>query len=112
MSKKELPSSELEKLQEIFKKVDPSKQKLVENLIRDAAFLAGQNETLRKLIDKVGMVKVHPDKPELQKSTEAGKQYLKNLQAYSIVIKTLNSVLTKSTIEDDDDFDNFMDDDE
>ena len=112
MSEHELPISELDKLKEIFKKVDPSKQKLVENLIRDAAFLAGQNEMLRTMIVKVGMVKVHPNNPELQKPTEAGKQYLKNLQAYSIVIKTLNSVLTKSTVEDDDDFDNFLDESE
>lgn len=105
-------TKELDKLKDIFEKVDPSKKKLVEKLIHDAAFLAEQNENLRAIIETVGMVKVHPEKPELQKSTEAGKQYLKNLQAYAIVIKTLNSVLSKNTVEDDDDYDRFMEDDE
>lgn len=101
------PMTELEKLQDIFTKVDPEKQKLVEKLIHDAAFLAGENDKLRELIGQVGMIKIHPKDPSLQKPTEAGKQYLKNLQAYSLVIKTLNSILTKNSIDDDDDFDKF-----
>jgi hypothetical protein len=58
------------------------------------------------------MIRIHPSNPTLQKATEAGKQYLKNLQAYSVVIKTLSQVLTKSVIEDKDDFEEFLDDDD
>ena len=103
--------TELEKLQKIFEKVDPEKQKLSEKLIEEAAFLAGENDTLRAIIAKTGMIKVHPTKPDLQKSTEAGKQYLKNLMAYSQVIKTLNSILTKNSVEDEDEFEKFLHDD-
>jgi len=100
--------TELEKLQEIFQKVDPDKQRLVEKLLHDAAFLSEQNEDLRKMIEVTGMVKFHPTNPNLQKPTEAAKQYLRNLQTYSVVIKTLNQVFSKNSIEEQDDFEQFM----
>ena len=55
--------TELEKLQEIFQKVDPDKQKLVEKLLCDAAFLSEQNDELRKSITQTGMVKFLPPTP-------------------------------------------------
>lgn len=112
MSEQFEPQSELQKLQAVFEKVDPNKQKLVEKLIKEAAFLSDQNETLRAIITSQGMIKIHPTNPLLQKASEVSKQYLKNLQAYSIVIKTLSQVLTKSVIEDKDDFEEFLDEDD
>jgi len=112
MSEKSTPQSELEKLKDVFKRVDPDKQKLVEKLIHEAAFLSDQNDHLRSLIQQTGMIKTHPTNSSLQKPTEAGKQYLRNLQAYSVVIKTLGAVLTKNSIEEEDAFDSFLDDDD
>jgi hypothetical protein len=100
--------TELEKLQEIFQKVDPDKQKLVEKLLCDAVFLSEQNDELRKSISQTGMVKFHPTNPNLQKPTEAAKQYLRNLQTYSVVIKTLNMIFTKNSIEEEDEFEQFL----
>ncbi len=100
--------TELEKLQEIFQKVDPDKQKLVEKLLHDAAFLSEQNDQLRASMEVTGMVKFHPTNPNLQKPTEAAKQYLRNLQTYSVVIKTLNMVFTKNSIEEEDAFEQFI----
>ena len=100
--------TELEKLQEIFQKVDPDKQKLVEKLLHDAAFLSEQNDQLRASIEVTGMVKFHPTNPNLQKPTEAAKQYLRNLQTYSVVIKTLNNIFTKNSIEEEDAFEQFL----
>lgn len=101
-------SSELEKLNSLFEKVDPSKQKLSERLLEEAAFLSDELDIQRDLIRKSGgMVKVHPTDPSRQKQTEVGKQYLKTLQAYSLVIKTLNGILTKNSVDDDDEFDQF-----
>jgi regulator of replication initiation timing len=94
-------------LSEIFKDVEESKRKLVEGLIEDAAFLKAENDILKQVIAKTGMVKVHPEFPELQKPTEAGKQYLKNINSYSVVIKTLNGVLSKNIIEDEEDMSDF-----
>ena len=108
MTKDAPKENELDKLQSIFEKVEESKRKLVEKLIHEAAFLAGENDKLREIIGQVGMIKIHPKDPSLQKPTEAGKQYLKNLATYAIVIKALNSVLTKNAVDDDDEFDKFV----
>ncbi|MBT2696355.1 hypothetical protein J7E79_02750 [Bacillus sp. ISL-40] len=107
MLKSELYRQELSKLIEIFKDVEDSKRKLVEGLLEDAAFLKAENDILKQTISKTGMVKIHPEFPELQKPTEAGKQYLKNINSYSVVIKTLNGVLNKNIIEEEDDLSDF-----
>jgi len=107
MAKQMVFEQELKKLHEIFQDVDESKKKLVEGLIEDAAFIKAANYALRELISGTGMVKVHPDFPEMQRSTEAAKQYLKNVNSYSVVIKTLNGVLSKNELDPDDGLDDF-----
>lgn len=107
MLKSEIYRQELSKLVEIFKDVEDSKRKLVEGLIEDAAFLKTENDILKQTISKTGMVKIHPEYPELQKPTEVGRQYLKNINSYSVVIKTLNGVLSKNIIEEEDDLSDF-----
>lgn len=105
MAKTDVYKREFEKLTEIFKDVDPNKKKLVEGLIQEASFLYAENYKLRELIKKTGMLKVNPINKSLQKPTEAGKQYLKNINSYSVIIKTLNGILQKNVIEEDDAFD-------
>ncbi len=93
------------KLTKLFENVEEDKKQLVQGLIEDAAFLYAENKNLKEKMNQVGgMVKFHPDKPGLQKRTEAGKQYLTNVNSYSTVIRTLNSILQKNTIEDEDAF--------
>jgi hypothetical protein len=77
-------------------------------LIENAAFLRAETWELRNLIERTGMVRAHPQHPELQKPTEAAKQYLKNINSYSVIIKTLNGVLQKNQIEGEDAFDAFL----
>ncbi len=103
MSKQSVYLAELEKLKEIFQNIEEDKAKLVEGLVEDAAFLLAENNALREIIGATGMVKIHPQYPEMQKSTEASKQYLKNVNAYAVVIKTLNGVLNRSIVDQDDD---------
>ena len=110
MSKSDVYQKELNKLTEIFAEVDDPKRKLVQGLIEDAAFLLAENSVLRDIIKTAGMVKVHPNYPEIQKPTEAAKQYLKNVNSYAVVIKTLNGVLSKSLIEPEDDLSEYEDD--
>jgi regulator of replication initiation timing len=107
MSKLAVYEKELKKLTEIFADVEESKRKLVEGLIEDAAFLKSENYVLKNSIANTGMVKIHPEHPEMQKSVESAKQYLKNINSYSVVIKTLNGVLNKNIIEDEDDLSEF-----
>jgi hypothetical protein len=95
---------ELAKLNEVFEDVETSKMKLVQGLIEDAAFLYAQNKELKKM----PMIKVHPNYPDIQKKTIAGEQYLKNINSYSVIIKTLNGILQKNQLEEDDEFDEYM----
>ena len=98
---------EYEKMTAIFCEVEEPKRKLVEGLIEDAAFLYAENWELRKLIKQSGTVRVHPQKPELQKPVPAATQYLKNTNSYSVIIKALGSVLNKNIIAEDDDMEEF-----
>jgi regulator of replication initiation timing len=107
MSKSAVYEKELEKLTEIFADVEESKRRLVEGLIEDAAFLRAENYILKKCIAETGMVKIHPQHLDMQKPIETAKQYLKNINSYSVVIKTLNSVLEKNVLEDEDELDEF-----
>jgi len=107
MSKKAIFQKELEKLTEIFADVEDTKRKLVEGLIEDAAFLKAENYELKLSLEKTGMVNIHPTNQLLQKPVETSKQYLKNVNSYAVIVKTLNSVLNKNIIEEDDGLDEF-----
>lgn len=103
MTKKEAYNKEVNKLNEIFNDVEESDRKLVEGLIQDAAFLYAENYELKQILEKTGMIKIHPDNPSLQKPLPIAKEYRQNLNSYSIVIKSLSSVLQKKIDDDDDD---------
>lgn len=100
--------AEIKKLTGLFDAVDPVKRSLCEGIIQDAAFLFSENWELRSGLETTGMIRVHPDHPELQKPIEAAKQYRQNVAAYTVCIKALNSVLTKDAVEQDDEFDKFL----
>jgi len=108
MTKLEVYQKELEKLNKIFADVEPSKKKLVEGLVVEAAFLFSENYQLKIYLAESGMVKIHPTHTDIQKPLETARQYLKNVNAYSVVIKTLNGVLMKNTIEEEDEFDKYL----
>jgi hypothetical protein len=100
---------ELVKLISIFEKVDAEKQKLVEKTIEHTVFLSDELDRLKVQISNTGgMVRIHPDNPNLQKPTEVGKQYLKTLQAYNLCIKTLNSILSRNQVDEEDGYDQFI----
>lgn len=107
MTKKEAYNKELEKLNEIFIDVEESDKKLVEGLIQDAAFLYAENYDLKQILNKTGMIKIHPDDSSKQKSLPIAKEYRQNLNSYSVVIKTLSSVLQKKIDDEDDDMNEF-----
>ncbi|GGJ61933.1 hypothetical protein [Virgibacillus salexigens] len=107
MSKRAVYEKEKEKLTEIFSDVEESKRQLVEGLIEDACFLKSENHDLKLLLSDTGMVNIHPTRKELQKPVEAAKQYLKNVNSYAVIVKTLNGVLNKNIIDDDDELSEF-----
>lgn len=78
-------------LHNIFKDVDEGKKAIVSNLIDEAVFL---EERLAEL-KKYPHIKFHPQNPNLQKITAAGKQYRELLQTYTNIMDKLAKVYGK-----------------
>lgn len=74
-----------EELRKVFEGVDENKRKIVMPLIDEAIFLENQMQALKAY----KFIKVHPQNPELQKVTAAGKQYREFLQTYTNIIDKL-----------------------
>lgn len=91
--------TEREKLFKIFQDVDEAKSELVEGLIDDAAFLKAENDKLKKSMKSTGMVMFHPKNNNMQKTPDTAKQYLKNVNSYAVIIRTLNGVLNTNEID-------------
>jgi len=106
LSKLENVKLEYERLRSLFSSVDPTKAELVDNLINEAAFMRVQLENLQLQIRKYGAVQI--SSKGTQRQTEAAKFYTKLVNSYGTVIKTLNSIMGKNIVDDDDEFDNFM----
>ena len=66
-------------------------------LIEKMLFLEGQLEGLEKL----PMIKIHPEFPEIQKATPAAKLYKEFLQQYTNIIKVVSHTIGDDNKEDD-----------
>lgn len=84
-------------LLKLFDGTDDAKRSMAVKLIEEAVFL----ETRLEYLKKYPFIKVHPDNPELQKQTFAGKQYKEYLQQYVNIIRTLFSMLNKNASDDE-----------
>lgn len=98
--------SEYERLRSLFSSVDETKTELVDNLIQQAAFMKVELGILQNQIRKHGAIQV--SNKGAQRQTEAAKYYTKLVNAYGTVIKTLNSIMGKNIIDEDDEFDKFI----
>ena len=106
MSKVKNINLEYERLKALFKSVDPAKTELVDNLIKEAAFMKEQLSNLRIQINKYGAIQISTK--GAQRQTEAAKYYTKLVNSYGTVIKTLNAIMGKNVMDEDDEFDKFM----
>lgn len=106
MSKIKDVQIEYERLRSLFSSVDPTKAELVDNLLNEAAFMRVQLENLQNQIKKYGAIQISAK--GTQRQTEAAKYYTKLVNSYGNVIKTLNTIMGKNMIDDNDEFDEFM----
>lgn len=93
-----------EKLLKAFKQADPNNYILVQNTINKMVFLEGKLDYLETL----PFIKVHPEKPELQKATPAAKQYKELMQNWLYMTKILVALINKINFEEDDAFSKFL----
>lgn len=87
----------IKELKNIFSSVEKDKLQLISPLIEEVVFVEEQLKELRKM----QFIKVHPQKPELQKVTPASKQYKELMQTYNNSLKVLASVLNKDVMEEE-----------
>lgn len=80
-----------EQLDEIFRNIDEGEKILLDPLIEEVIFLEGRMQELKKL----PFVRVHPEKPEYQKTTSAAKIYKECSQSYMNAIRILCNSLRK-----------------
>ena len=83
--------------EELMKLVNDSNASTVTPLIDKLLFLEGQLESLEKL----PMIKVHPQNPEMQKTTPAAKLYKEFLQQYTNIVKVISHVTGDDNKEED-----------
>jgi hypothetical protein len=106
MGKMKEISIEYERLKSLFKSVDQTRAELVDNLLNEAAFMKVQLSNLRLQIKTHGAIQF--SNKGGQRQTEAAKYYTKLVNSYGTIIKTLNNIIGKNIIDDDDEFDEFM----
>lgn len=87
-----------------FKKADPNNYILVENTLEEMVFI----EEKLKYLKTLPFIKVHKEKPELQKATPAAKQYKELMQNYLYMTKILVALINKINFEEDDAFSRFL----
>lgn len=97
---------EYNRLKSLFSNIDNVKSDLVDNLIYQAAFMKVELDSLQEKIRKYGAVQI--SSKGTQRQTESAKYYTKLVNSYGTVIKTLNSILGKNVVDDDDAFDEFL----
>lgn len=86
--------SRAEQLRKIFKDVDEGKRVIIDRLIEEAVYLEERLTDLKKYPH----IKFHPQNPNLQKVTAAGKQYRELLQTYTNLMDKLAKVYGKDEV--------------
>lgn len=89
--------SRTDELHKIFEGIDEGKRKIVSPLIDEAVYLEGQLAALKQY----PFIKIHPNNPNLQKVTAAGKQYREFLQTYTNIIDKLTRIYGKEDAEEE-----------
>lgn len=104
---------EIEKLEKLFEKIDPSRKSLAEKLINNAAYMSVELEYLKKHNVEYGIKEVYMNGANQfgYKESVESKTYGTMIKNYSNIIKQLNDMLPPTEPKvDEDDFDSFGED--
>ena len=87
-----------------FWAVDEDKAKVIRPLLPQVVFLEQRLDELKG----VPHIRFHPKDPARQQITAAGKQYKELMQSYNNCIKVLLSALGRYAVEEQDEFDKWL----
>lgn len=99
-------NEEYKRLKNLFANVDESKTELVDELLKKASFLKVELDGLELQIKKYGSIQ-KSNKGNVRESIYF-KTYLQSINVYQSIIKTLNTIMGKNSIDEDDEFDAFL----
>ncbi len=105
MERKQKYQKELEKLKEIFSKLEPNKLNLVYGLLEETAYQKITLCEMRECMEQTGMVLVHPKDNTKQKALPIANEYRRTANIYALNIKQLSSLLHQLDKEEEDAFD-------
>nr|DAD95071.1 MAG TPA: hypothetical protein [Siphoviridae sp. ctVqj4] len=108
MEKNEKIEKEYTKLLEIFKNMEPNSLELVKGLLKETAYIKVELANMREILNKTGMMKVHPLDNTKQKSLPIANEYRRTVNIYSLNIKVLNSILNHTQTDEDDPFEEWL----
>lgn len=99
---------EYERLKSLFalETLDESKRTLVDELLQQMAFMKIELTLTQEQIALFGSIQV--TKSGKQRQSEAAKFYTKLVASYSSTLKTINSILGKTSGDEDDELDKFL----
>lgn len=106
MKETNLVVKEYKRMSSLFKGVDESKVKLVDELLKKAAFLKVELDKLENSISQTYVVQT--SSKGNQRVNLAYKTYLQSLSTYQSIIKTVNAILGRDIDDGDDLFDDFI----
>ena len=81
-------SKELSKLKRIFKDIEPNKQKTVEKLISNAAFMAESLDELQDIIREKGFTEEYQNG-----ANQCGVKKCSEVEIYNVMIKNYSSII-------------------
>ena len=99
-------NKEYSRLKALFINVDESKSELVDELLWKAAFLKVELDDLEKQIKVHG--KIEKSNKGNVRQTIYYKAYLQSVSVYQSIIKTLYTIMGKNSVNEDDEFDEFI----
>ena len=108
LEKTEKIEKEYERLKEVFKNIDENSAKLIDGLLKETAYLKIELLEMREILNKSGMIKVHPNDYLKQKALPIANEYRRTVNIYSLNIKGLNGILNKTVCDEDDPFDEWL----
>jgi len=112
LSKDEIVKKEYKKLSGIYTRLDTKMKKVVDPLLREAAFMAASLYELRQIINEKGYTEAYQNganQKGIKKSSEV-EIYNTMIKNYSAIMKQLTDLLPKDDLKksDDDGFDDFV----
>lgn len=100
-------ASEIDRLKAEFSGTDESKLRVLESLIEQAAYERVYLRRMNEQAFKTGLVKLHPDNPNIQKSLPISGEISKHSAALTNIMDKLMKHLAVEQNEDDDGLDEY-----